>query len=176
LTAAQVLLQVFTIKETGEFARGRHIDLQKFVKEYAQTQPDDPLIGEVSSTLDALRDGAESAADYLRNRAVTVSLVILAWKRNVRSGALPRADFWAFTTEFMERLRWQVGKMKELAPVQEYQHLVEFQRHLTQASVEKPALERRDQILQSNLDQWLGDKRLVGDAEYQDRTGVPPGA
>jgi hypothetical protein len=148
-----------------------------FVKRYAVIGPgEQQVIDGIASTLDALEEGAKAATDYLRNRAVTVSLVILALKNEVSSDALPATRFWQFATTFMQRLRWQVTKMKALHYDEEYAHLVEFQRHLTQASVEKPAIARRDDILQSNLDQWLRDVRLVGDAAYEHRTGALPGA
>lgn len=65
--------------------------------------------------------------------------------------------------------------MKSFEVDREYPDLIDFQRHLTQASVEKPAVTRRDQILKANLEHWLADGRLVGDAEYRDRTGLAPG-
>lgn len=175
LTAAQVLLQAFSIRELAGFARARHLDLQRFVKRYAEIEPSDDLIEEVASTLDALRDGADAARLFLRNRAVTVSLVLLAWQRDVASNALPSTVFWEFAEAFMTRLRWQVEKMKSFERDPEYPHFVDFQRDLTQASVEKPAITRRDKILQSNLDLWLENRRLLGDAEYKERTGSEPG-
>ena len=175
LTAAQVLLQVFSIRESEGFARARHLDLQRFVKRYAEIEPSDDLIEEVSSTLDAIRDGADAAGRFLRNRAVTVSLVLLAWERGVASNVLSSTTFWEFAEAFMTRLRWQVEKMKSFERDLEYPHFVDFQRDLTQASAEKPAITRRDEILRSNLDRWLENGLLLGDAEYKARTGSEPG-
>lgn len=175
LTAAQVLLHVFSFAEVEEFARARHVDLQRFVKQHAETEPSNPLIGAVAETLDAMSEGAQGATNYLRNRAVTVSLILLAWRRNVASGSLPAGVFWEFAEEFMARLGWQVEKMKEFDVDPEYSHLVEFQRHVTQASVEKPAVTRRHQILERNLDLWLQEGVLVGDRAFRDRTGADPG-
>jgi hypothetical protein len=102
LTAAQVLLQVFSLRDSGEFARARHTDLQRFVKMHAETEAGDPAIEEVASTLDALRAGAEVVAEQLRNRAVTVSFVLLAWKRSIRSGAVSAGEFWRFAEDFLK--------------------------------------------------------------------------
>ncbi len=175
LTAAQVLLQAFSIRESEGFARARHLDLQRFVKRYAEIEPGDDLIEEVASTLDALRDGADAAGSLLRNRAVTVSLVLLAWERGVASNALSSTTFWEFVEAFIARLRWQVEKLKAFERDPEYAHFVDFQRDLTQASVEKPAITRRSEILRSNLKSWLENGWLLGDAEYKARTGSDPG-
>ena len=176
LTAAQVLLQLFSYSGLGQFARARHVELQRFLKEHQELAPTaHSLIEEARVTLDAMNDGVGDAADYLRNRAVTVSLILLAWRRNVADGDLRADRFWAFVSVFMERLAWQVENMKAFNVVAEYQHLVEFQRHLTQAAVEKPALTRRHEILSTSLVQWLDDGTLEGDREYQERTGQIPG-
>lgn len=175
LTAAQVLLQAFSIRESAGFARARHLDLQRFVKRYADIEPNDDLIEEITSTLDALQDRADAAGRILRNRAVTVSLVLLAWEKDVASNVLSPTAFWEFAEAFMTRLRWQVEKMKSFERDPEYPHLVDFQRDLTQASVEKPAITRRGEILRSNLDGWLKNRRLLGDDEYKARTGSEPG-
>ena len=168
LTAAQVLLQIFSYSGVGEFARARHVELQRFLKEHEELDPMAlSLIQEGKDTLDALSEGVADAADYLRNRAVTVSLILLAWRRRVAYGDLEGHRFWAFAEEFMEGLGTQVEKMKAFKEVEvEYQHFVEFQRHLTQASVEKRAVARRHAILSRSLDGWLAGGRegaLEGD-------------
>ena len=176
LTAAQVLLQIFSFSKTGEFARARHVELQRFLKEHEDLDDvANSLIAEATNTLNAINEGVADAADYLRNRAVTVSLILLAWRLEVAGGGLPADRFWAFATVLMGRLAWQVEKMKAFNVDQEYQHLVDFQRHLTQAAVERVALTRRHEILSKSLDQWLVNETLEGDEEYEKRTGLAPG-
>ena len=177
LTAAQVLLQLFSFSETEQFGRARHVELQRFLKKYESLGPTaKSLVAEASATLDAMNgDGVTDAAGYLRNRAVTVSLILLAWRRDVGGGGLPAGRFWSFASVFLGRLAWQVENMKAFSIVGEYQHLVEFQRHLTQAAVERTALARRHEILNKSLDQFLDDGTVEGDREYQARTGEAPG-
>ena len=176
LTAAQILLQMFSLSKTGDFARARHVELQRFLKEHEDLDDGAKLlVAEATSTLNAINEGVADAAGYLRNRAVTVSLILLAWRRDVAGGELPADRFWAFATAFMARLAWQVGKMKAFNVDQEYPHLVDFQRHLTQAAVERTALARREEILNKSLELWLLDETLEGDGEYESRTGRAAG-
>ena len=49
---------------------------------------------------------------------------------------------------------------------EEYRYLVEFQRHVTQASVEKPAVEGRARTLKEGLALWRERRMLRGDDEY----------
>ena len=176
LTAAQVLLQMFAFSKTGEYARARHVELQRFLKEHEDLDgAAKSLVDQATRTLDVMNEGVAEAAGYLRNRAVTVSLILLAWRLDVAGDELEADRFWSFASVFMGRLAWQVEKMKAFNVDQEYQHLVEFQRHLTQAAVERPALARRHEILTKSLDQWSMDETLVGDREFEARTGLAPG-
>lgn len=176
LTAAQVLLQLSSLSKNGGFARARHVELQKFMKEHEELdEAAESLIKQATSTLDAMNRGVADAAPYLKNRAVTVSLILLAWKLDVAGDEDTADQFWRFVRVFMGRLAWQVKKMKAFNVDPEYPHLVEFQRHLTQAAVERPALTRRNEILMKSLDQWRNDGSLEGDPEFQERTGQAPG-
>ena len=47
------------------------------------------LIEETKDTLEAMNEGVAGVASYLRNRAVTVSLILLAWRRNIADGGVP---------------------------------------------------------------------------------------
>ena len=77
-----------------------------------------------------------------------------------------------FIKEFLGRLHRQVGKGLDVDP--EYRYLMDFQRHVTQASVEKPAVEARANTLQEEYARWLESGALRGDDEYRKRTGLEP--
>jgi hypothetical protein len=172
--AAQVLLQVFSRSEGGEFVRARHFDLQRFVKAHADVTEIHPLVVDVALTLDALQQHLGDVADLLRNRAMTVSVIILAWERVLHLDLKLMTAYSGFIGAFLGRLRWQVNNMKAFEVDDRYAYLVEFQRHLTQASVEKPAVTRRHELLDREWDLWLADGCLTGDAEYTSATGFDP--
>jgi hypothetical protein len=172
--AAQVLLQVFAHAETGEFARARHFDLQRFVKEHADVTEAHPLIQEVARTMDALQDAVGSVGDLLRNRAIAVTVILFAWVRRFADDPEQLREYIRFLDTFLLRLRWQVGKMKDFEADARYDYLVEFQRHVTQASVEKPAVARRQAILDREFDRWIESGDLTGDAEFKLATGQDP--
>jgi hypothetical protein len=174
-TAAQTLLQVFSREASGEFARARHFDLQKFVKDHAEIHENDARIGRVALVLDTLSDTLGELVDQLRNRAITVSLVIVGWELSLHENEGLLTPFREFVEAFLSRLHWQVGNMKVFDVDDRYDYLVEFQRHLTQASVEKPAVSRRHELLTREFEKWLEDGQLTGDAEYMAAEGTLPG-
>src|SRR5262249_45716321 len=152
LIAAQLMLQVSNRARTGEFARARHFDLQRYLKEHSGGV--DPRSGEVSDTLDALEAHAPTLGGRLGNRAICVSVVLAAWALDIRSDPGLARAFGRFVEVFLDRLAWQVGRMKAFDPDPRYDYLVTFQRHLTQAAVEKPAISYRDQTLSREFDVW----------------------
>jgi uncharacterized protein DUF262 len=160
--AAQVMIQVFSKAGTGQFTRARHFDLQRFLKETATIGSDDPVVVQVARTLDALQ--STGLGNILRNRAVTVSVVVLAWERGLYEDAASLHEYDEFVRAFLDRLQYQVERMKGLAPDPRYPYLVDFQRHVTQASVEKPAVVARDSELNRQFDNWLSHHELLGDS------------
>lgn len=172
--AAQIALQVFSRHEKGEFVRARHFDLQRFFKTHVGVDRQHPLLEEVRLTFDALRTGVADARKLLRNRAIVVSVVVLAWERRLWTDDDLLASYHQFLREFIGRLRWQVDNMKKFQVDERYQYLVEYQRHLTQASVERPALERRHDVMSGEFARWLETAELAGDSVYREEVGKDP--
>ena len=81
--AAQILAQVFSLKYSEDFRRTRHFDLQNFFKDHRSLNDEQrSLIGDVHNVLDLLHEPFEDSR-VLRNRAITVSTVLLARKVNI---------------------------------------------------------------------------------------------
>ncbi|HXS34885.1 MAG TPA: DUF262 domain-containing protein [Solirubrobacterales bacterium] len=159
LIAAQLMLQVSAKDETGDFARARHFDLQRYVKVHADIA--DPHVEEVTATLDALQESAPDLSEKLGNRAICVSVIVAAWALEVRGNPDGAREFGEFVEVFLDRLSGQVEKMKEFNPDPRYHYLVEFQRHLTQAAVEKPAIAYRHEILMREFEAWRENRQLT---------------
>ena len=171
--AAQIVAQVFafeTGRQTGEreFARTRHNDLQRLFKENTRLAVDKKeWIDGVRGTMDLLA-GQLDGFPALRSRAIVLSAILLAYE--LRIGSEDEAHSVAeFVSEFVGCLRWQISKGLDIDP--EYRYLVEFQRHLTQASVEKPAVRRRAEMLENAYNCWKDTRKLPGDEEYAEAHG-----
>ena len=169
--AAQILAQVLSITETGGFARTRHFDLQRVFKLHSRfNQQQRELMDQMSSLFDVLSEAFEDI-DSLRNRAITVSTVLLSWKLDVATRD-EASSVAAFIGEFLARLSWQVGK--GLLVDREYHYLTDFQRNITQASAERSSVAARASMLEQEFERWQSSGELYGDAEYQARTGLDP--
>ena len=170
--AAQILAQVFSLEETGEFARTRHFDLQRLFKRHSRFSEEQlALVNQLSELFDLL-GVAFQRVRTLRNRAITVSTVLLAWKSKLETGeeASELADF---IQEFVNRLNWQVKK--GLFVDQEYHYITEFQRNITQASAERSSVQARANMLEVEFERWRESKELQGDADWKRRhSGCDP--
>ena len=177
-TAAQILAQVFSIEESklvnggDEYTKTRYYDLQALFKRYAVlSQREQDIVAKLKSVLDYLVSAIAKLSD-IKSRALIVSFVLFAYKEGVDSIGLAET-FGEFMRVLGIRLRWQVGKGLQVDP--EYYYLIEFQKHVTQASVERPAVAARAKLLEEAYRIWCDRQMLKGDEEYFDRTGNRPG-
>ena len=82
--AAQAIAQVFSMRETNEFTRVRHMDLQRFFKiNFEIPKRSQPWIKELSRTFDALKEALPNESRLLRNRGISISAVLFAWQRQM---------------------------------------------------------------------------------------------
>ena len=182
--AAQIVAQVIAIEQAQaadgvrEFARVRHMDLQKLFKDNTHVSPETRTwVERIESVMNLLAEQSKSdSLPVLRSRAIVLSLVLLAYEKEVST--TPDAEQLArFARQFVGRLRWQVSGLAIGRGVDEsYLYLLEFQKHLTQANVEKPAVEARAECLEHAFDSWCEtDDHLPGDDEYrQNHFGAQP--
>jgi len=169
--AAQIVAQVFSRNETGALTRTRHFDLQRLFKEHTKLAPPErEWIKRIRKTMDLLGSAFEGHA-ILRNKAITVSTVLLAAKLGISTQDAAKR-FEVFMEEFLCRLRWQIGMGLDVS--KSYRYLTDFQRHVTQASVEKPAVTAREVLLEEEFDLWTRKGELKGDAEYRKLTTRNP--
>lgn len=172
--AATVMAQIFSIVESknpNSFVRTRHTDLQRVFKQKSQLKDQEQgTIEDVRQLLDLLGP-AFSGKNILRNRAITVSTVLLAWNLGVKTGG-EAEKVASFISEFVLRLRWQLAKGLDVD--QEYRYLTDFQRNLTQASAEGSSVAARADMLETEFARWSESGKLRGDEEWKSRTNLDP--
>lgn len=156
--AAQSWYQGYNRRTRGEFARARHLELQRFLKEqYEIDTSAREVADELYATMDALESAGDEWAGLLRNRATAVSVLLLAWERGVGQGGDETGPFVKFVEAFITALRVKTDQIRTLDSQagESQRYLIDFQRHVTQAAIEKPAVEQRNQILTEQYEQYL---------------------
>ena len=170
--AAQILAQIFSLHALGGFVRTRHFDLQGLFKRNSRlTSEQRELVERVTQLLDLLAEPF-GEINILRNRAITVSTVLLAWRRLIKMKE-EASDLATFVEEFVRRLNWQIKK--GLLMDREYHYLTGFQRNITQASAESSSVASRADMLEEELERWMQTKELRGDAVWKENNpGLEP--
>lgn len=162
--AAQILAQVFSLSEFDRFTRTRHFDLQGlFKRNCTLIQAQREIVNRVSILFDLLEVPFKKI-NVLRNRAITVSTVLLAWKNNIGTD-VEAIEIAEFVDEFVHRLNWQ--KSKGLDADEEYYYLMDFHRSITQASAESYSVEARASVLEEEFQRWRNSNVLKGDLEWE---------
>ena len=170
--AAQILAQIFSLHTSDGFVRTRHFDLQGLFKRNSRlTNEQKELVERVTQLLDLLAEPFGEIS-VLRNRAITVSTVLLAWRRQIQTTD-EASEIAAFVEEFVSRLNWQIKK--GLLMDREYHYLTRFQRNITQASAESSSVASRAEMLEEELERWIETGDLGGDAAWRENnSGFEP--
>ena len=164
LVAAQILFQAFEFSDRGGYSRARHLDLQKFFQRNSRISDEKKLLIERIRSLFDLLLQPFSEVNVLKNRAITVSTVLLALKKNMEEED-EAAKLAEFIKEFQHHLRWQVRKGLDSDP--EFRYLLDFQRNVSQASAESRSFEARAKTLEEGFDFWQEHGELIGDTEWR---------
>ena len=129
-------------------------------------------VRQVRETMSHLAAHLDDTRHFLRNRAIATSSVILAWQLDLYDDDDRTARYAEFLTEFGYRWQWQIKKGLDID--KEYRYLSEFQKHVTQASVERAAFVARPETLLAEFERWEQEDVLRGDNDYRARTGSDP--
>ena len=167
--AAQLVAQVFSLSTEDDFTRARHVELQRFFQAVcgdsgsrARVDRDSEqnfryvaysVCGDSSAT-DEPRDcsfGGSVCLEKMRCTTTTSSPGPMRGSSGLSfadlSGSWRRDSLWMRSTGIF----------------------VEFQRHVTQAAVEKPALRGRDRIIADSFEMWTRSGDIPGDARFRER-------
>ena len=164
--AAQIVANVFSREKKGEFRRVRFSDLQEFMKEYSGE-----LLTEDKAILERIRGNLAFISSLfgkklaeIRNRAlaVTVYQVVADYHESSRDSVVK--DFPEFYAQLVERLKWQVPKGVNMSP--HYHDLLKLQYNITQAAVEKPAIQKRGDFVREYFEYYQKKDCIRGDKEY----------
>jgi Protein of unknown function DUF262 len=163
LTAAQIAANFFTRRLRREFTRVRFIDLQEFLKAYSTFNAG------AKQTADRLRARLNQIYSLLearptlgvKNRAMGISLFFFLDQLIETDNDRRVPEFLDFFQLFLGRLKEQVEKGFNIDP--QYRDLLKFQTYISQAAVEKYAIENRHRFLEEYFDYYLQQKKIKGD-------------
>ena len=171
--AAQIVLNFFSKKKTGEFHRSRYLDLQEFFKEQNKLSTEDiKLTADIKAVLDTIRKHFTDKLRLIGNRAIAVSVFSFVSDLKVQGKEDEIDQFVIFFVKFMQTLKWQIPKGVQMD--EPYYDLLRFQTHVTQAAGEKYAIQNRHEFWIEYFNHFKTANVIKGDKEYLKKTGRSP--
>lgn len=163
LTASQIAINFFSLHERKEYKRARFVDLQLFYKDYSQFTPrHKELANKLAKRLDEVFEYLEERKVTLKNRAIAISTFFFISDLIEKNQKDKIPAFLKFLRLFLVRLKEQVEKGINID--RKYRDLLKFQTYISQAAVEKYAIENRQTFLEEYFVFYLKRKKIKGDS------------
>ena len=157
-TLAQICINSFRRQESKEFGRARYDDLADFLKENTDIKGNDPNLVRIRKVLGLMDKSFGKDAEVISSRAVAVSAYLFVEELYLQKKTALIAQF----AKFFVKLLGDVNE--DLVRLNKYQNpanrliLENFQKYISQASVEPYAIKRRHEFLESAFEYYLDQK------------------
>ncbi len=164
-TLAQICINSFRRSETGEFVRARYDDLEDFFKEKYNLDRGDENLVRIRKVLEIMEKQFGEKANNISSRAVAVSAYLFVEGLYIRKKARLIRDFVKFFVALLDEIRGNLRLLSSFKTPKNPVILEEFQKYISQASVEPYAIRRRDQFLEKAFVHYLNQKtrgKIIG--------------
>jgi hypothetical protein len=160
-TLAQICINSFSRSETGDFVRARYDDLEDFFKDKYDLDEKDQNLVRIREVLKNMDKNFGDEAHSISSRAVAVSAYLFVESLYLQKRTRVVAEFVTFYVDLLAQIR---SNLKLLAGFREPTNrtiLEDFQKYVSQASVEPYAIKRRNLFLEKAFEHYI-DPRTKG--------------
>lgn len=164
-TLAQICINSFSRAETGDFVRARYDDLADFFKDKYDLGDKDENLGRIRQVLDVMDEDFAEGASTISSRAIAVSAYLFSESLYLskRKSVVPK--FAEFYLALLGDIKKNLRLLSNFLPPQNQTILEEFQKYISQASVEPYSVKRRHIFLEGAFKYYLDSKtkgRIIG--------------
>ncbi len=157
-TLAQICINSFGRAETGDFVRARYDDLADFFKDKYNLDVKDENLARIRQVLKIMdKDFGEQAA-AISSRAIAVSSYLFAESLYLGKRKSAIAKFAKFYLALIDEIKRNLRLLSDFLPPQNQTILEEFQKYISQASVEPYSVKRRHKFLEKAFKHYLNPK------------------
>ena len=164
-TLAQISINSFSRAATGDFVRARYDDLEDFFKDkYALDKKDGNLV-RIREVLKLMDQDFGDQAKIISSRAVAISAYLFVEElyESDEEPLVPR--FVEFYISLLEQIKDNLKLLSDYEKPANSTILEDFQKYISQASVESYAIKRRNLFLQKAFTYYLDPKtkgKIIG--------------
>ena len=164
-TLAQICINSFSRSEAGDFVRARYDDLEDFFEEKYNLDERDENLVRIRKVLRIMDRHFGEEARSISSRAVAVSAYLFVEGLYVQKKPRLIPDFVTFYVKLLDEIK---NNLKLLSRFRERTNptiLEEFQKYISQASVEPYAIKRRNLFLEKAFEHYVDPKtkgKIIG--------------
>ncbi len=164
-TLAQICINSFARSETGDFVRARYDDLLDFFKEKHNLDKGDENLVRIREVLKTMDKHFGESANSISSRAVAVSAYLFVEGLYARKESRLMPRFVEFFVTLLDQIKDNLKLLSDFEKPANTVILEEFQKYISQASVEPYAIKRRDLFLEKAFKHYLNPKtkgKIIG--------------
>jgi hypothetical protein len=147
-TLAQICINSFSRSDTGEFVRARYDDLEDFFKEKYALSPKDENLVRIRRVLKVMDEQFGENAQIISSRAVAVSLYLFVEGLCLAKKEALVPAFVDFCVKLLDEVKDNLRLLSQYREPENLLILEEFQKYVSQASVEPYSIDRRQVFLE----------------------------
>jgi len=157
-TLAQICINSFRRSEDQDFGRSRYDDLGEFFKEKYDLKKDDENLERIRTVLKLMDKRFKEDAAAISSRAVAVSCYLFVETLYLNNQEDQISDFALFYKKLLDDLKSDLKLLSKYKKPCNTTILEEFQKHISQASVEPYAIKSRNRFLEKAFRHYLDPK------------------
>ena len=157
-TLAQICINSFGRAETGDFVRARYDDLADFFKDKYNLEDEDENLTRIREVLKTMDKDFGQEATAISSRAIAVSAYLFAESLYLSKRKSAIAKFAKFYLALLSEVKKNLKQLSDFLPPQNQTILEEFQKYVSQASVEPYSVKRRHKFLERGFKYFLDPK------------------
>lgn len=160
-TLAQICINSFGRSETGEFVRARYDDLEDFFKDKYNLDENDENLQRIRKVLRVMDKAFGKDAQKISSRAVAVSAYLFVEQLYMEKRTALLKRFAKFFTALLDEIDANLKLLAQYKRATNTTVLEEFQKYISQASVEPYAIKRRHLFLEKAFAHYLDKKQII---------------
>lgn len=146
-TLAQICINSFNRKRTGDFVRARLADIEYFFEEESKLEKDDENLTRIRNVLKIMDKAFGERAQDISSRATAVSAYLFVENLYANKKIALISQFVKFYVELLETIKHNMELLSNYQKPENTKVMEEFQKYILQASVEPYAIKRRNEFL-----------------------------
>jgi hypothetical protein len=164
-TLAQICINSFSRSESGNFVRARYDDLENLFKDKYDLEQNDKDLERIRTVLKIMEKHFGDNAKNISSRAVAISAYLFSEGLYLQKRAAHIDQFAEFYVKLLDEIKQNLRLLSQFRPPTNTTVLEQFQKYISQASVESYAIKRRESFLENAFQYYTNSKtkgKIIG--------------